>query len=74
MDDKSVIIQRYNEAKNAYHALNTGSLAKVIVDQNGERVEFNTANRANLYQYIKELETELGMSNANAYPPLQFIF
>jgi hypothetical protein len=70
----AITIQRYNEAKNAYHALNTGTLAKVIVDQNGERVEFNTANRASLYQYIKELEMELGMDNVNAYPPLKFIF
>jgi hypothetical protein len=68
------LIQRYNEAKNAYHALNTGTLARVIVDQNGERVEFNTANRASLYQYIKELEKELGILNPNANPPLSFVF
>jgi hypothetical protein len=70
----STLIQRYNEAKNAYHALNTGTLARVIVDQNGERVEFNVANRASLYQYIKELEKELGILNSNSNPPLSFIF
>jgi hypothetical protein len=68
------LMQRYEEAKKAYHALNTGTLARVIVDQDGERVEFNTANRANLYQYIKELETELGFNLNNAYPPIQFTF
>ena len=69
-----VLISRLEEARSAYHALNTGTLAKVIVDQNGERVEFNTANKLALAQYIKELETALGIASANAYPPLQFVF
>jgi len=51
--------QRLDAAKAAYHALLTGTSAKVVVDQNGERVEFTTANRAALQAYIRELEDEL---------------
>jgi hypothetical protein len=44
------------QAKAAYHLLQTGRSARVVVDQNGERVEFTAANRQSLYSYIKELE------------------
>ena len=50
--------QRIDAAKAAYHALVTGTQAKVVVDQNGERVEFTQANRQALKAYIKELEDE----------------
>ncbi len=50
---------RLEEAKAAYHALLTGTLARVVVDQNGERVEYNNANRAALADYIAKLEDEV---------------
>lgn len=69
-----------DEARKAYHALVTGTSARVIVDQNGERVEFTAANRSNLYAYIQMLETQLGAGCSGATPnlshhhPATFIF
>ena len=50
---------RLAEAEESYHLLLTGRSARVVVDQNGERVEFTAANRASLYSYILELRSRL---------------
>lgn len=47
------------QAQSAYHALMTGTSAREVVDQNGERVTFTPANKANLLQYIRRLEDQL---------------
>lgn len=47
------------EARTAYHNLNTGRMARVVVDMSGERVEFVAANRTGLYNYIQELESQV---------------
>jgi len=52
--------KQLDEARAAYHSLNTGTMPRVVVDQNGERVEFTAANRANLYRYVMELEAKCG--------------
>ena len=44
------------QAKAAMHDLRTGRSARVVVDQNGERVEFTSTNAAGLRAYIDELE------------------
>lgn len=49
------------EAQAAYHNLMLGTSARVIVDQNGERVEFSAANKVNLYNYILQLQGILGI-------------
>lgn len=51
---------RLAEAENALHLLLTGSQARVVVDSNGERVEFSAANAARLRAYIDELKSMLG--------------
>lgn len=69
--------QALEEARKAYHDLNTGKMARVVVDQNGERVEFTVANRTSLYNYIMKLESELGLSNGSGRPlngPATFTF
>lgn len=71
--------QKLDEARDAYHALNTGRMARVVVDCNGERVEFVAANRTGLYNYIKQLEQELATScNTGVVRPnngpAQFLF
>lgn len=43
------------EARAAYHELMTGKSARVVVDSNGERVEFVAANSQKLYLYIQQL-------------------
>jgi len=60
--------QRLDAAKAAYHAVLTGTQAKVVVDQNGERVEFNAVNISKLALYIADLEAELAGTNVNRGP------
>jgi hypothetical protein len=58
------------DAKAAYHKLQTGTMPRVVVDQNGERVEFTAANKANLYGYIQQLEAQVAAcSGAAVFTP-----
>jgi len=58
-----------NDAKAAYHRLQMGTSARVVVDYNGERVEYTAANRVSLAQYIQSLETQLnGISYGRVSP------
>lgn len=59
------------EAKAAYHALALGKAPSVVVDQNGERIEFNTANLRQLKAYIQNLEDELSCRYDGRRRPLQ---
>jgi len=47
------------EAKDARHKLATQKLARVFMDQNGERVEFTATNMAQLDRYIASLEASI---------------
>lgn len=51
--------QQLADAKAQYHLLVTGQQAKVFVDQNGERVEYQAANRGDLLKYITRLEADI---------------
>jgi hypothetical protein len=65
--------QLLDEARAARHKLVTGQLARVFMDQNGERVEFVATNIAQLDAYIATLEATLaGVSRARK--PIGFIF
>ncbi len=66
--------QRLEQAREAYHALVTGKQARVIVDRNGERVEFTAANRQDLKDYISELEGLLGLDETRRSRPLGVFF
>jgi hypothetical protein len=68
--------QRLEQAREARHKLVTGQLARVFMDQNGERVEFTATNLANLDAYIRTLETEANPSLAcrKRPRPIGFIF
>jgi hypothetical protein len=68
--------QKIAQAQEAYHLLLTGRSARVVVDQNGERVEFTAANRASLYSYIRELEAQLPSAPTvpTRYGPATFTF
>lgn len=61
-----------DEARKAYHALMTGTSPRVVVDQNGERVEFTAANKNALYNYISQLEAQLGRGCGPAAPMAQY--
>lgn len=73
------LLQRLSEAKSAYHKLKTGTMARVVVDQNGERVEFTAAKGTDLYNYIQELESQVRACSGNGLPlpnngPASFYF
>lgn len=60
------LVVKITEAEAEYHNLLVGNKARVFVDQNGERVEFVSANANKLYVYIQNLKTLLA---ANTAPP-----
>lgn len=51
--------EQLDSAKIAYHSLMTGKAVRVAVDQNGERVEYTSANAERLRAYINELEAQI---------------
>lgn len=66
------------DAQQKYHQLITGQLARVFVDQNGERVEFSATNKTDLYNYIQQLQAEIKCPvpapGRNPSGPLRFLF
>lgn len=63
--------EKLDAAESAYHDLITGAKPRVVVDQNGERVEFTAANSSKLAQYIKSLKNQL-YGNTNPGPMQAF--
>ena len=45
------------EAEAAYHNLMVNGAVRVVVDQNGERVEYTSVNAAKLLEYIAYLKS-----------------
>lgn len=73
--DDTLVAAQLADAKAQYHKLLTGQLARVFVDQNGERVEFTASNKTDLYNYIQQLQAILtcpAPRRPNA--PLRFLF
>ena len=66
--------ERLEQAESAYHDLNIGRLPRVIVDQNGERVEFTAARKADLYSYIQQLRMLVPTITVAVPRPLGFYF
>lgn len=75
---RALLEKQLAEAQSAYHTLQIGGAARVIVDQNNERVEFTSANKGNLYNYILSLKAQLGMFSPACggmpIPPAGFLF
>lgn len=59
-EERAILQARLEDAESALHRLMTGQAARVIVDQNTERVEFAVANADRLRAYIQELRIKLG--------------
>ena len=53
---------KLDEAEDALHSIQIGGQARVVVDQNGERVEYSVASVPRLKQYILEMKIELGQA------------
>lgn len=56
------------EAEAAYHALMIGQSARVVVDSNGERVEYTAANSAKLEAYIQSLKYKIANGGKSSRP------
>lgn len=67
----ATVAERLAEAEAEYHALVTGTKPRVVVDQNGERVEFTSANAGKLRQYIEALRAQTVKTNRG---PMQVYF
>ena len=50
---------RLAAARAAYDRLLTGKAARVVVDQNGERIEFTSVSASSLGAYIARLQSEI---------------
>lgn len=61
------------DAEKEYHNLITGNKARVLVDQNGERVEFTSANRQELLKYIQQLRADI-TGGKSVLPPATLVF
>jgi hypothetical protein len=57
-----------DEAEAAYHRLLTGQAVTRFRDQNGETVEYQQANRAQLATYIEWLKAQLGTVSTGSRP------
>lgn len=62
-EQRVLYTQRLAEAEGAYHSIMTGGGVKVVVDQNGERVEYQQANVQRLSAYIAWLKGQLGIGS-----------
>ena len=62
---------RLDAAEAAYDKLMSGKAVRVLVDQNGERVEFTPANASRLAAYIVDLQTQLGLAQVRVVGPMR---
>lgn len=60
-EERALLTKWLAEARAAYHSLATGTMARVFVDQNGERIEYSAGNKNFLAAYIADLERRLGL-------------
>jgi hypothetical protein len=68
------LAEQLRAAKQAYHDLMTGKSARVIVDSDGSRVEYTSANADRLRAYIAELEAQLAGNTSGRRRPLTPFF
>lgn len=74
-DEETQLRASITRAERAYEDLMLGSAVKAFTDQNGERVEYSTANKGNLYAYIQSLKAQLPNATVRSFtPPLRFLF
>lgn len=67
------------EADRAWFELNTGGGVRAVTDQNGERIEYSSANRAGLLAMIQTLQPQCTTYQALALgsvspKPIQYFF
>lgn len=64
------------EAEQALHTVSLGGAPTVVVDQNGERVEFGRTNTVALEKYIAKLQFQIALLQGTAVTggPLRVLF
>jgi len=67
-EQRATLTARKTAAETAYHNLMVGGAPRVVVDQNGERVEYTPANASRLKAYIQELENLLAGISTRSGP------
>lgn len=70
--ERQVLITRLAQAEAAYHTMMLGNKASVVVDSNGERIEFAKSETSKLSSYIAELKRQLAPYDCTG--PLKVIF
>jgi hypothetical protein len=63
-EERALITTQLSEARTALHELVIGGKPRVVVDQNGERVEYTQARKSDLQSYISRLERQLAGATA----------
>ena len=69
-EERAAMLVDLADAKAALKEILMGNKAKVVVDQNGERVEFAAANVDRLRAWITEMEYRLGLCRGGK--PMRF--
>lgn len=74
--DLTVIRERLVHARDQYHKLMMGKATRVLVDQNGERIEYTAVSAASLLKYIRDLEAMLDTASrgGRSVGPLRFVW
>lgn len=75
-EERAAIKARITRLEASYDAIMTGRAVKKFVDQNGEQVEYTTANAGNLLKLINELKAMVDCTFARGYKPrpMGFLF
>ena len=63
--ERALLTTYLAQARAAYHSLAIGQMARVFVDQNGERIEYSAGNKNFLAAYIADLERRLGIATVS---------
>jgi len=74
--EKTAIRARITRLEAAYDDLMSGKAIRRFVDQNGETVEYSTANAVNLLKLINDLKAMVNCTFAKTYKPrpVGFVF
>lgn len=67
-EERTILTSRLKAAEEAEHLARLGQQARVFVDQNGERVEFNLIKATDLRAYILDLKVKLGLPTGISGP------
>lgn len=78
MADCAAIKAKLDAAQAAFDRLISGRAIRVVVDSDGSRIEYTSANQSKLYQYLQLLQAQydacIGGTKPAVTKPLQFVF